>query len=365
MLRMLTVFVMSVWLTAGLAAMQDSPATQKIGKPPVYPGAQWETRKPDEVGLSRKELEALRDLVGGRGCVVRYGYLVFSWGDLAKSADIASAFKPVLSTLLLMAIQEGRLKSVDDLVANVEPRLKTLNAGKDATITWRHLASQTSGYGLTEAPGKAYAYNDYALALYYDQLTSNVFKDSGTNILKTRLADVLQFEDHCTFEAFGPKDRPGRLALSVRDFARFGLLYQRGGSWKGKQVLRADLVKLALASPLPADLPLTMAKDAAMLPGQRTIGGGKNITRVGPGYYSCNWWLNGTNKDGQRLFPDAPPDTIVASGHGGKRMLWIFPSLELIVSWNDAKVSDQDASPGNPKTLSNQAARLLKRAAGE
>ena len=42
--------------------------------------------------------------------------------------------------------------------------------GKDASITWRHLASQTSGYGLGEAPGKAYAYNDSALALYYDTL---------------------------------------------------------------------------------------------------------------------------------------------------------------------------------------------------
>jgi hypothetical protein len=40
------------------------------------------------------------------------------------------------------------------------------NHGKDASISWRHLASQTSGYGLAETPGAAYSYNDFALALF-------------------------------------------------------------------------------------------------------------------------------------------------------------------------------------------------------
>jgi CubicO group peptidase (beta-lactamase class C family) len=322
----------------------------------VYPGKTWQTRKPDEVGLDAAKLEQLRDLVGGRGCVVRHGYLVFAWGDLAKSGDIASAFKPLLSTLLMLALQEGRLKSVDDPVAHFEPRLKAIERGD---ITWRHLASQTSGYGLTEPPGKAYAYNDYALALYYDTLIQKVFEGNGNDVLKSRLAGPLQFEDRHTFEAFGAKDRPGRLALSVRDFARFGLLVLREGRWRDKQIVRKDLVKLMLASPLPADTPLTEARDGPMLPGQRTIGGGKNITRIGPGYYSFNWWLNGKDKDGRRLFPDAPPDTIVASGHGGKRMLWLIPSLDLIVVWNDSRVNDHDSSPSNPQTKCNQAARLL------
>jgi CubicO group peptidase (beta-lactamase class C family) len=71
--------------------------------------------------------------------------MAFAWGDPAKSSDVASAFKPLLTTLLFMAIQEGKLGSVDDRVAVFEPRLQSLNGGKDAGITWRHLASQTSG----------------------------------------------------------------------------------------------------------------------------------------------------------------------------------------------------------------------------
>jgi CubicO group peptidase (beta-lactamase class C family) len=327
--------------------------------PAVYPGKHWETRDPEAVGLSREKLIALTNLAGGRGCVVRHGCLVFTWGDASKSAEVASALKPVVSTLLFLAIQEGRLAGVDSRVSDFDPRLLSLADGKNAAITWRQLASQTSGYGLSEPPGAAYSYNDYALALYYDTLTTKVFGTNGTDLLRTRLAEPLQFDDRSTFDAFGPQDRPGRLALSVRDFARFGLLYLRGGKWRDQQLLKPELVAMAINSPISARTPLTSAAEAPMLPGQRSLGGTRNITPVGPGFYSFNWWLNRTNGLGQRLFVDAPPDTFVAGGHGGKRMLWLFPSLDLIVSWNDSRIDDHDRSPGNPDSLCNQAARLI------
>jgi CubicO group peptidase (beta-lactamase class C family) len=335
-------------------------STRAAAKEPVYPGADWAKRKPAEAGLATEKLEALAKLMGGRGCVVRHGYLVYTWGDPARSGDIASAVKPVLSTLLFLAVQQQKLKSVDAKVADFEPGLRNLNRGKDAGISWRHLASQTSGYGLTEAPGAAYSYNDFALALYYDTLTRKVYRQHGTRVLKEQLGDVLGFQDRYTFEAFGPRDRPGRLAISVRDLARFGLLYLRGGRWRGKQVLAPEFVRLALHSPVPAGTPLTGGKDAAMLPRQRSLGGGKNITPVGPGYYSFNWWLNRTDRNGRRLYVDAPPDTFVALGHGGERGLWVVPSLDLVVAWNDAKIDDHDASPGNPGTKCNRVARLLR-----
>lgn len=336
------------------------PRPASTHEDPIFPAATWRTRSAEEVGLDRVKLDALRDLVGGRGCVVRHGYLVYSWGDVSKSGDVASAMKPVISTLLLVAVQEGRLRGVDDAVAEMEPRLKELNDGKDAAITWRHLASQLSGYGLAERPGEAYAYNDFAIALYYDTLTRKVFEEDGTSVLRTRLATVLGFEDRFTFDAFGPNDRPGRLAVSVRDFARFGLLWLRGGRWGERHLLRPELVKLALSNPVPVETPLTAGRDAAMLPGQRSIGGGKNITRVGPGYYSFNWWLNRTDRDRRRHFVDAPPDSFVASGHGGVRMLWIIPSFDLVVAWNDSTINDHDSSPGNAESKCNQAARLLR-----
>ena len=119
------------------------------------PSARWEVRRPEEAGLSRQKLGALAAHVGGRGVVARGGSLAYTWGDCSHSADLASARKPIISTLLLVAIQEGLIESVDEPIVRFEPRLREINGGKDAGITWRHLATQTSGYGWSEAPGAA------------------------------------------------------------------------------------------------------------------------------------------------------------------------------------------------------------------
>jgi hypothetical protein len=99
---------------------------------------------------------------------------------------------------------------------------------------------------------------------------------AGVRGLKEQLGDVLGFQDRYTFQAFGPDDRPGRLAISVRDLARFGLLYLRDGRWKDRQVLTPESVRTILSSPVPAGLPRTRGREADMLPKQRSPGGGKD-----------------------------------------------------------------------------------------
>jgi len=266
--------------------------------------------------------------------VVRRGALVYSWGDTAKSADVASAANPVISTLLMMAVQDGVLGGVDARVSESEPRL----TGKNAGITWRQLASQTSGYGLEEAPGAAWSSNDDALSLFYDTLTAKVFRRPGTELLRERLAGPLQFQDPCSLDP--------RLTVSVRDYARFGLLILRGGAWGPKQIVSAPLAYLSISAPVAADLPPS-----------------SGTKRVGPGYYCFNWWLNGIDDRRRQLFVDGPGDLVLASGDGGKRALWIIPSLDLVVSWNDSGIDDHDRSPGNPDSRMNRAVRLLVEAA--
>jgi CubicO group peptidase (beta-lactamase class C family) len=357
----------SVPVNWGISSPRKKALFAKLGEitgSDVLPGKVWEQRTPSEAGLDAKKLDQLQKLVGGRGCVMRNGFLAYSWGDMSKSQDLASAAKPVISTLLLMAVQDGKLKSVDDRLANVEPRLKDLNGGKDSRIAWRHLASQTSGYGLTEKPGEAWAYNDFALALYYQALMARLFHETGTDVLRSRLAAPLQFEDSYAFDALGAA-RPGRLALSLRDFARIGLLYLRDGYWGDRHILPAKSVEMALNSPVPAGLPRTAGKNADMLSGQKSMGGGKNITPIGPGYYSFNWWLNRTDKNGKRLFAALPPDTFIAAGHGGEKIMICIPRWDLIVSWYTNEVNDFDASPTNPNTKCNRAARLIAEAVKE
>jgi CubicO group peptidase (beta-lactamase class C family) len=332
-----------------------------LGAGSAFPAKTWTTGTPESVGFDTAALDAFRELVGGTGCVVRDGVLAYSWGDIARSHDIASAVKPVISTLLWMAVQEGTIASPDAFISDVEPAL----IGKDAQITWRHLASQTSGYGLSERPGDAYAYNDYALALYYDTLMAKVFRADGTAVLRERLADPLGFEDSFTFDAFGDPDRAGRLAVSVRDLARFGVLMLHCGVWDDRVLLKPSSVRGMLSSVVPANLPRSNGVDAPMLPNQRTLGGEKNQTPTGPGFYSFNWWVNGSDAQGRRLWVDAPTDTFAALGHGGKHALWVIPSLDLVVTWNDGSIADHDASPGNAETLANRAIRLLRQSVRE
>lgn len=194
------------------------------GPPVVYPGVTWEIRAPKRVGLSSAKLDGMKGLVGGRGCVVRHGYMVYTWGDPGQRADVASASKPVNAHFLFRAAEEGRITGLDEEVSKWESRLNGINAAlgnQDRNITWRHMANQT---------------------------------------------------DH----------------------------------W---------------------------------------------------GSYSWLWWVNGLDRQGQRMWPDAPSDTFGAFGHGGPRAMFVIPSLDIVVSYNDAHELDKWVNgPDNP---TNRAMQLL------
>jgi CubicO group peptidase (beta-lactamase class C family) len=228
-------------LVAVLLAGAFVPVGQAWAKEtsPVYPGRQWATKTPEKVGLDAKKLKELSDYAGGFGCVVRHGYMVYTWGNAGRRKDVASAAKPLYSHFLFKAVEDGRISSLDEHVNKWEPRLNRINKKlgyKDSDIRWRHIANQISCYGLAEAPGTAYAYNDWQMALFWDTLFQKVYgadlKTVDTDVFGPMLTDKLQCQDNPTFMAFGLKDRPGRLAISPRDFARFGLLYLREGKWK-------------------------------------------------------------------------------------------------------------------------------------
>jgi hypothetical protein len=315
-------------------------APPAAGAVPTFPGRTWEARKPAEVGLDADALKRFSDHVGGRGCVVRHGYLVYTWGDHRKRGDVASAAKPVYAHFLFRAVEDGLIPGLDETVARYEPRL----AGKDRAITWRHLATQTSCYGVSEKPGEAFDYSDQQMALFWDLLFGKVYgadyRTVDAKVLRPLLTNPLGCEDGPTMLAFGEKDRPGRLAISPRDFCRFGLLYLHRGRWRDQQLLAERAATTAVTCPLPAKLPRTAGRPAEMLTGQRSIGGKNNQTDHF-GSYSFLWWVNGTDRDGKRHWPDAPVDAYGASGHGGKRALFVLPAQGLVVSWNDATLTDR------------------------
>ncbi len=332
------------------------------------PGATWTSKTPAETGLDPAKLDAVRTYLGGRGFVSRYGYQVYTWGDPAARGDIASAAKPFYSHFLFKAIEESRLANVDVKANTIEPCLNNLNAGlgfKDRNITFRHLANQTSCYQVRENPGAAYCYNDWQMALFWDAIFLKVygatFSNVDADVLRPKLATPIGCQDNPTFMAFGTGDRPGRVGISPRDHARFGLLYLRKGDWNGTRLLSVQNSTTAVTNPLPNSIPQSASQLAEMCPAQRSIGSTSQPDNQTDhkGSYSWLWWVNGVDRNGARLWADAPLNVHAALGHAnGKRGMAVMPTQEIVIAWNDTTL---DQRPSSPHPL-NEVFKLLVQA---
>ena len=86
------------------------------------------------------------------------------------------------------------------------------------------------------------------------------------------------------------------LYATMRDYARYALLYMNGGKWMGRQVLPEGWVKYTTTPAKGSD-----------------------------GKYGAFFWLNLSGDQ-----PDAPKDTYMCKGHDGQ-FIFIIPSKQLIV----------------------------------
>jgi hypothetical protein len=295
-----------------------------------YPGATWETRTPAEVGLRPAALDALALSVRGVGTVVRNGYLVYSWGDQTAKADFASASKPVVHTLLFFAVQENRIPSLEDRIGNwVLAGTGGALRPEDESMTFTQLMNMTSGYAVVEAPGAAWAYNDYASQLK-NRLTSAVFGEPLDGALLTRLAP-LQLQDGTVLTTRGGYGA----STTTRDFARIAWFWMNHGNWRNQQVLSGKFFDDYMRTQVPSSMPVSTNPDnvADDYLNAGTVGGGTNQTVYGPGQFGASWWFNDTvGTTGLRAWPGAPLDMVQANGHWNGEIVVMIPSLNLVVS---------------------------------
>lgn len=334
-------------VVAGLFARTPLPAATDSAV--VFPDKTWAQRTPAEVGLEVARLDAFAANVGGDGCIVKDGYLVKTWGATATHAWWASASKPVLGTLLLLAVQEGRLPDVDAPVRSAGWEL----SAKDHAMTFRQLANMTSGYACLEPPGAAWGYNDFAIQLYARSL-EKIFAQPLAEAFGARF-DALQFEDGAFF---GHRNNLGVVA-SPRDFARLGWLWLNRGRWQGRALIPEKLFAACITPQVPAGFPRTRTTrentDDYLRIG--SYGGGTNQTPHGPGVYGFNFWFNERTVSGERVWPAAPADTYQANGLWNRDTLTIIPSLGLVVASRGAQPGKFE--PGQPDGTYNQNLRLI------
>ena len=222
-------FTLGLLLASSVVASGQAQAT--------FPGSAWERRDAEKLGLDAAALDRIAEELGGRGCIVKDGYLAKTWGDQAEVGDWYSSAKPVLSTLLFFALQEGRVTSVDQPIADFGWPLQA----KDQGITFRHLGAMTSGYARPEGPGEAWAYNDFAIQLKQETQDAMGGGVLGTHVEEHGFADggtirnqVLEFAE-ADFSNFSHK------GLSVSPLLP---LWKKGEGDEGHYSLGRDLRRL-------------------------------------------------------------------------------------------------------------------------
>lgn len=347
-----------------------------------YPDAVWQVKRPEELKMDKSLLDSAvsiaqknenkvdRDLriailksyerepgykiIGPTkrrgapaGLIIKNGYIVAQWGDVNRVDMTFSTTKSYLSTIAGIAVDEGRIKTVNDKV-NEYVTEDYFEGEHNATITWQHLLNQSSDWSGTlfglhdwadrppkegtvddwknrklNKPGTVYKYNDVRVNLLAYSLLQ-VWRKPLPVILKEKIMDPIGAS--VTWRWYGyensyvPMDgvmmqsvsggghHGGGLFINTLDHARFGLLFLRNGKWENKQLVSAKWINAA-----------TQPSDA-----------NKN--------YGYMWWLN----TGQEQIKGVSDHVFYAVGYGGNYIV-IDKEHDLVVvtRWmDDAKLSD-------------------------
>lgn len=215
------------------------------------------------------------------GLIIKNGYIIAQWGDVERVDMTFSVTKSYLSTVTGLAVDAGLIRDVDDR-ANLYLWDDTFDGAHNAQITWKHLLEQNSDwsgslFGIPDwtdrppregtlddwrqrtlhTPGARYQYNDVRVnVLAYALL--HVWRKPLPMVLKEHIMDPIGASTTWRWFGYNNSDvlldgvmmqsvsggghHGGGIFINTLDQARFGLLFARGGSWKGEQLLSADWV---------------------------------------------------------------------------------------------------------------------------
>ena len=252
-------------LAATLLAVLVMPA---FAQAPVYPDKSW-SRVPsaDQIGWSADKLKQAREYAAtintAAVMIVAGGLVLDEWGDTTTRFNVHSIRKSYLSALYGIHVREGRIqlsKTLTDLAIDDHSPLTA--AEKRATVgdllkarsgVYHPALYETPGMSMARPargsypPGVYWYYNNWdfnVLGTILEQtIKATVFED-----FKARIADPLQMEDFRLEDGIrvsGPESiHPAYpFRMTARDMARFGLLYLRGGQWRGRTIVPREWVE--------------------------------------------------------------------------------------------------------------------------
>ena len=324
----------------------------------TFPGKNWERKPPEELGFSSEKLAQvatwLHDIAAAdepfHFVIVRSGYLIAEWNkdvDPAVHPGQASAAKSYYSSMLGIAVAEGKLPNPDAQVVDYYPEMMDVPPGtgpkegrhafpKDSAITFRQLICNCSGYMKPgEEPGQVFHYQTFGMNILthalakvygmYDVQDPDRLPGCG-KLIEEKIRNPIGGSwtyDYTNF-THPPESRLAifgnytQIRSHAYDTARIGHLWLSQGNWNGTQVIPAAYLQEATRTN-----PFILENEPEEQWG-----------------YGHGFWVN----DHGKQWPDLPRDSYAARGAGAK-MTWICPSLDLVITQNPGpwnKLDDEE-----------------------
>jgi len=329
-------------------------------KPPDYwPTQGWRESTPEEQGFdSAKLAEGLQAIQNGDIAIdsllaIRDGRVIldayFYPYDGSTAHDLASVTKSVMTTLIGIAVGQGKLELDQPMVSFFPDRTIANLDERKQRITVRHLVSNLNGLesgclaGDRPTIAAMMAQPDWVQAaldrkMVQEPGTAFCYDSPGMHLLSAILQEAagmtaLEFAQQYLFAPLniqgaiwdadpqGTTRGWGDLHLKPREAAKLGYLFLHQGVWEGKQIVPAKWVAEATKS-------------------QTKTGGDDD--------YGYGWWISEISygahgRGGQRVFVVPSLDAVVVTTGGGFEYDDIDPYL------TGALVDTEEALPPNPE----------------
>jgi len=258
------------------------PSATNVPAPDYWPTTAWRSSTPEAQGIDSDKLAELLLAIREKNIqvhsllMIRNGYVVadatFYPYDGQTVHNVASVTKSVMTTLIGIAVDQGKL-DLDDKVISFFPDRSIANLDeRKEDITVRHLGSMSSGLDCTAesdeltlqemvaspdwvqfvldrkvawVPGEQFVYCSPAI-----HLLSPILQEA-TGMTTLDFARQYLFEPLGFGEVIWPRDPLGYydgwadVSLHPHDMAKLGFLFLHKGQWDGKQIVSRRWVEEA------------------------------------------------------------------------------------------------------------------------
>lgn len=262
--------------------------------------------------------------------------------------NIMSAGKSFTSALVAIAIDQGVIHSVDDIIWEYLPDYQHLRTEGKQSITIEHLVTMTSGLAWDEwsSPYTTDANSIIDLWVNCDDqiaciLSHDLVHEPGTHFTYSGgdmivLGELIQNATGMDIDDFmeryllsplgipraewprfdsGIANTSGELYLTPRDMLKFGRLYLQNGEWEGEQLIPLDWVEQC-KTPYTGRNSTWLNTIFWPIPGDDDTFGRRG--------YAYTWWTHRLRSEGHKV------ELFYASGFGGQQ-IFVIPDLDTVV----------------------------------